>query len=93
MSDVVLFNDRTQFADDLSQINIAEFHLLDMIAFSKVSKESINRFFAAFLEDVTFIHEELFKVWALLGEMAKPAELLAATRKVVAIYLVDISVM
>ena len=85
-SDVVFFDDRTQLAHDLSQNNIGEIHLLDMIAISKVLKESINRFFATAFEDVTSIHEELFKVSAPLGEMTQPAELFAATWKVVAIY-------
>ena len=78
MSDVVVFQGRTQLANDLSQMNIAEIHLLDMIAFSKVFEESINRFFATVLEDVSSTHAKRFKIRALLGEMTQPAELLTA---------------
>ena len=69
------------------QVWRGESHRLDIIASSKVFKESIDGLFTAAVEDVDSTNAKSFEPCALLREMTQPAELLAAKWMVVATFL------
>ena len=79
----VLVHGRTQLVNYSSQIGAVEIHLFNMIAQSKVFKESIDALFAAAVEDRAPQNAKPFETCALLREMAQPAELLAATKNII----------